>query len=776
MVQPNMSTRRTSAGNGQKRAYACSPSIEAAGAASSVPNETGNMTRGGNQADDSSWTPRNASKRVRFSDPGPSPDDRASDASTGLTPGLKRTSLLDRLRSTRRRSGPLAEILSDASIGSVTTRRAKPTALLSETDDSRTRRRLFRARISDEMNKAENERRDLRRAKAQIASLSRQLEKYRPASDNNSYDPSDSDEAIPLDDYTMGDSMLMSSSPAFRRHHDGRSSDSDHFPSPEPFSPITPTAGSNTEYLIVDDHPSEELASVAEELAAARKEKQDLFIEWRKLHSQSSAQPGADDTDPPADFMKQIVPQLEAAIRKESDLRQTLKTAQEELTSMGFSGPNMHAILSEIRSAFATARLELENIVPGETAAGLFDCKATLKALVDRLRQIGGALLTERRRADSAADSHRLLTEKFQEALKERDDVQKKLKRSEESPERNAEDTLHLRTRLQELEEEIRDQAISIDRKNKELKRYDAEEKNYERLIEELEQEIKENHDNKRELSQQVEELEESLAAAEHTAAECLGTIEMQGDSLKNKQEDIDKLAARVEGVLAENALLIDAMTKQEEELGCLNARLAEQATELSAVRDELAETENVNDMLEELNKQEARTRHRIEREVAETFTKLQGIFDHERKEEQRRQTTSNIIKGENSNKVEGSEPSLPTNSPFKKSGSGPSENVRLGRGKDRRTLFSSDLDSGIGPSDHAGPKTDPPVGSDAFLTAVGQEELINEEHVDEEHVSEEHANEELAHNENMDKGLPDDILWGNVGAEYHVDEDQNIE
>ena len=166
-----------------RRKRRSSSTLEAHGA-STNPHQEQSSSMANQPTADTAHTPKKPKKRVRFSDPGPNSSTEASSASTGLTPALKRTSFVQdsvtgsimtpRLlakKPGRRRSLP---VLSNVSPSSSLFPPLTPYlsgeiqfAPLRQVLDERSKRRIKRNKMSEEMNEIEMEQ-GSRMSKAQM--------------------------------------------------------------------------------------------------------------------------------------------------------------------------------------------------------------------------------------------------------------------------------------------------------------------------------------------------------------------------------------------------------------------------------------------------------------------------------------------------------------------------------------------------------------------------------------------------------------------------------
>lgn len=719
----------TGSTTGQKRGHTASPEPQSRSASSGC-SDAGAVTRqDGNQ--DESQTPKPRKKRARFSDPGPN-------ATTGLTPAMRRAGLSGRRQgsgaqtrsqSARRSSAPV--FLSDTLMDPVIAR-TEPIKVqfspLKQILDPRTRRRLVRSGLSEQMNRIADEQKDLKQATAEIESLQKKLEIYESqqasgaAHNNTNFD--DNYETLPIDDDTMDGTMLMSDSPAFHRYHDAHGLSSGNSTSPADTSPVTPHTGFTQPVSIMDDQSSEELRAMAEDLAAARKEKQDLFTEWRKLNAGPTAEPEAEATAPPADFMKQIVPRLEAALKAGTDLSLILDTTTEELRHLGFSGPDLCAILADLRESFQSAQNELdyhkseEEPVPSESEQSVG--KTTIQAFIQRLRQVSIALVNKQQDLKRISDAHDAMKRQFDHTVRLYGDAQDKVKKLEESQDANIEELLGSRMRAQELEEQLNDQAIAIQRLNGNLKIVEDERDSYQAICEQVEEKQR----NERQTSEKsITDLNKVISAMKQTVDLQSKDVDQFKKLVVDKQAKVSELSERVGKLFEDNKKLLAQMAERDQEIGRLNARYAEASTELQSAQADLSKAQQLNRMLDTHNQKQIAARNRIENWFNTTMTEFSKAFEIERERDRTDEVTKDIFTGNVRRRMR-PEPNLPSNSPIKKLFASTLGNVRVGRGSDRSTLSSSGfgLDSGIGGSETVQPQTDAPAGSDAFLEAIDEE------------------------------------------------------
>ena len=111
--------------------------------------------------------------------------------------------------------------------------------------------------------------------------------------------------------------------------------------------------------------------SLTLDLETARKEKTNLFNACRAhISSLDGTALGNSlrQSSPSPDFLDQIVPTLSATLARASEAAHSLESVKQELSKLGFPGSNASDIISEMRSSFRAARIELERADPEETA------------------------------------------------------------------------------------------------------------------------------------------------------------------------------------------------------------------------------------------------------------------------------------------------------------------------------------------------------------------------------------------------------------------------
>ncbi|KAL6236260.1 hypothetical protein BDW75DRAFT_207111 [Aspergillus navahoensis] len=701
-------------------------------------------------------TPR-PRKRVRFSDAGTATQ-TAPDYSTGLTPALCRTSFEEKdealqrtpTRQSRRHSTPLprSRRVTDSPIPRASTSPEKVLYFtpLRQLLDTRTQRRIRRIGLSNEINNLEREKRAAAQYERSLESLLRERDslklelelakrgkspKIQSASDDEEWmapedriehleagndrlraqlsfsamdnyrhpTPSESetdtvDTILVNDSGFEGNSVFMSDSP------DIRAADVSSVPDEFTLGPTlseTDASGQTSRGMDV------ELTAISRDLEAARKEKKDLFEACRSrlsLLSGTALGRHLRERSPPADFFDDLVPSLMQTLARASDATQALSDIQSELSNLGFHGTNAQESIGELRNAFRTARLELEHIIPGETAnAGLNGGMSTLSALVKRVQTLVESLDQEQTRHKGSSDRERALRGQFDTLLVRYESASTKIQDLEESIASSAGDMLHTRMRMQELEREAQDHATGTERLKAALNKYEDDVKRLESLVTRLEEEKAQRAENH---GQQVSELQQKVAEEESRRRAAHSTIEEMKKQIREREEVIEQsrirvcgLTAKVESLERERQQAVEdlekSVTEHEQETGLLNVRIAELNTALEAAKAETEKLNRYNAGLKEQLRLEVEAKDGLLdkwfTEQTRAFASMKATVNAERRQAKVRSANWELKSDEleSDEKDIGSEPITPVSmTRF--------VDVEVGRGKHRRRL-----DSGIG-------------------------------------------------------------------------------
>ncbi|KAL4905389.1 hypothetical protein BDW74DRAFT_152558 [Aspergillus multicolor] len=701
-------------------------------------------------------TPR-PHKRVRFSDASPVTQS-VPDYSTSLTPALSRTSFDDResaiqrtpTRSSRRHSTPLARSrrVSDSPMPRASTSPEKVLHFtpLRQLLDTRTQRRIRRIGLSDEINNLEREKRAAAQNDKSLETLLRERDSLKQElelvkrgralasqlySDDGEWmapgdriehlesgndrlraqlsfssidgyrhlTPSESDactvDTILVNDSGFeGDTVFMSDSPDFR------AADNHAIPDEFSLSPSQPAVDVSVQTSCDRDL---DFTAISRDLEAARKEKRDLFEACRSrlnLLGGTALERHLREGSPPADFFDDIVPSLMQTLARASAATQTLRDIQDELSSLGFQGADARESVHGLRDRFRIARLELERIVPGETAnVGLNDGMSTLGALVKRVQTLVESLNEEQIRHQGSSDREKALRGQFDMLLVRYESASQRILDLEESITSSAGDMLHTRMRMQELEREAQDHVVTNDKLKAALDKYRDEVKRVEDVIAKLENE---NAQRAETHTQQVSEMQQKIAEEESSRRAAQLNIENLENLIREREEVIEQnrirvcdLTAKVENIERERqqavGYLEKSVTEHEQEMGLMNVRVAELNTALEAAKSEAEKLNRYNAGLKEQLRLEVEAKDSLLNkwfaEQTRAFTSMKAAVSAERRKTKVRDANWELKSDEIESDDKGlnCEPITPVSmTRF--------VDVEVGRGKHRRRL-----DSGIG-------------------------------------------------------------------------------
>lgn len=444
------------------------------------------------------------------------------------------------------------------------------------------------------------------------------------------------------------------------------------------------------------------------DLEAARKAKKELFNAGRS-HISTFEDSGMGDflrhSSPPPDLFDNVITILTTALSRASDAAQTLEGISQECSSLGFSGASVDDIIADIRSHFRSARIELEGAIPGETVeVGLEDGKATLGALVERVKLLAEDLRTERKYHHGSLGREKALRGQFDNLLHRYEAAADKIGNLESSIASSASDMLHTRIRMQELESEGQEKTLGIERLNAALDKYHEDVKSLEELVSRLEEE---NLVAKDDYNQQLSKLQAQVAherrersAIEISASEYESRIRQLEETVEQNRIRACDLTAAAKALEQEHQKALEDIEQKakeqnqqhEEETGTLNVRISDLTTSLEEARSEARRLRQVNSGLEEQLQMEIEARDELldkwAAEQARSFAYMKETVNSERRRAKVRAANWELKSDDlmsDGTTVMGSDPVTPVSmTRF--------VDVEMGRGKNRRRM-----DSGIG-------------------------------------------------------------------------------
>ncbi|KAI9924628.1 hypothetical protein ASPWEDRAFT_40827 [Aspergillus wentii DTO 134E9] len=525
----------------------------------------------------------------------------------------------------------------------------------------------------------------------------------------------DGDTMILNDSTFEGDTFLVSDSPDIRGIKDGQ------HPVADDLSVLS--CGNSTDASIQAQLPDiihdTEINALSRDLEAARKEKLDLFDACRTRIPFSALEGAAISNSlrqlsPPPDFLEQVFTTLTAALARASDATSALDSVRQELSTLGFPGSNVDDIVSEMRTRFRSARLELERVVPGETAdVSLNDGNATLSALVKRVDLLVQNLDEERGLHDSSLGREKALKDQFDNLLARYEAASKKIHDLEDSITSSAGDMLHTRMRMQDMEREGKEQAVGIERLNAALFKYREEVKSLENLVTGLEEDkttCKETYCQKvSELEGKVADEEKARRFAETSVTEHETRIRELEQTVEQNRIRAGDLTAQMESLEKERQRVVEGLEQDaaqqlqhyEHEIGSMNVQVSELTTSLVDAKSEAERLRLSNAGLEEQLQLEIEARDNLldrwSEEQMRSFAFMKETVNAERRKAKVRTANWEMKSGDpqSDNGNLGSEPITPVSmTRF--------VDVGVGRGKQRKRL-----DSGIGILTSDGPLED---------------------------------------------------------------------
>ncbi|KAJ5684464.1 uncharacterized protein N7477_000809 [Penicillium maclennaniae] len=687
-------------------------------------------------SENTSSTPRKRGKRVRFSDPGPRLHD-AGACSTGLTPAMKRTSVGERSnrfltprdrspsRTARRRSAPTPCCQQTFDpvepFDETCSERVMQFTPLRQILDSRTKRRIRRIGLSDEITHLEREKRQISTFERTLAALREERDSLKNeliAIKQSSEIPEDlpSSESFWMSPYVRFQELEHESSRlrdeisvASHRSHDESANEGETFilndsaivvsNSPDLrgirdcHSPVLDslmldqsTSDVSTQTQTPDITEDSEIHSLTIDLEAAKSEKKRLFNACRS-HISAFETTGMGDifrqSSPPADFFDDMISILTAALSRASDATQALNGINQECSTLGFSGTSADDVISDMKSNFRSARLELE---------------------LQRIKSLAKDLRAERKHHYGSLGREKALRGQFDNLLHRYEAAANKIGNLEDSIASSAGDMLHTRMRMQELENEHQEKNIGIERLNAALDKYHEDVRSLEELVGRLEDEnlvARDRH------AQQISDLEKQVACErkqriviETSASEYEFRIRQLEETVEQNRVRACDLMAAAESLEKEHEEALEALqqnaSKQlqqyEEDNGTLNVRISELTTSLEETRSEARRLRHMNRGLEEQLRIEIDARDDLlekwASEQARAFAFMKESVGSERRRARVRSANWELKSDDlmsDGTTVIGSEPITPVSmTRF--------VDVEMGRGKNRRRI-----DSGIG-------------------------------------------------------------------------------
>lgn len=371
-----------------------------------------------------------------------------------------------------------------------------------------------------------------------------------------------------------------------------------------------------------------DVLSMGLELEAARQAKSSFLGSFREANTSfdfhfadSPARPTQNMSlsripDTPKTFHHDLSKRLKETTRRAEDAELALTALDIEITGLGFGQPETDdtlAMVAAISAHFREVRLELERLVPGETAAG-FENSKVLPELVKKLRMLSQKLKGKEAELKASKDQHHNLKGNFEKAIIAAEKVNERVKELENALDAQAEDTLHIRMRSQQLEKDLMEKEQDVTSLGRALNKYRDDITRLEKLIDDIQTEqAAENgraESQTKEHSEKIEQLEARIVseqtgrrAAEVSAIQRLARINELETTLATTKRNSAELEIQL------TALQSSTTTSSQDraaEIGALNVRISSLATALASANAEVEKLKIIKNKLEERVRSEA--------------------------------------------------------------------------------------------------------------------------------------------------------------------------
>lgn len=582
-----------------------------------------------------------SSKRVRFST-GMLPNNSASIATlpgtTGLTPAVGKA----KLSTPKRRSSTPAVRNRVVSLPTITSSSPPPTingevqiTPIRQTLDDRMRRRIRRNHLSEEVNSYEQDKREMSKLRKQIDDKDAELKKLRqelevakvqqkenPRSDLVSEQGEDSGFVL-TDEIAASEkvneieeelSLLRRSFDDFNSRPISGEVEADWNGIPRGMGSGPHSEGGDTiriyedetdYYSMKDAQDAQDAAVMGAELESARQAKQTLLSSFSRNNHRLSFDPNelrfadsparptiqtsSQEPSLPSSMKQAISKQLRQATSRAEDAELALEALEGEVRALCATfAPDQAASagLTALGDHFRSIRLELEHLMPGESAVGLNNNAALFPDLVSKLKSLLQNLGEQEGELRSLRSQEKNLRGNFDHTLQALEKANSKIKKLEEEVDQMAEEMLGMRVRSSRLEKE-RDEAHQDNKKLKDsLMIYRGEVKRLEDLIHTMEAEhvvaLRDAQSSSGDLEAKVASEETGRRKAEESAVSRLRKIQ----ELEEKLTEAHERAAAVEMEMRQT--LEAQQSRHDDEVGGLHARISNLANAQTSAEEEI--------------------------------------------------------------------------------------------------------------------------------------------------------------------------------------------
>ncbi|RMZ79170.1 hypothetical protein DV738_g3542, partial [Chaetothyriales sp. CBS 135597] len=331
--------------------------------------------------------------------------------------------------------------------------------------------------------------------------------------------------------------------------------------------------------------------------------------------------------------LQEIRKQLTLAKSRADDAELALSALEGEVRALGFTqdaDAPASTCLAALADHFRAIRLDLEHLMPGETAIS-FDNAALLPEMVKKLKQLAQQLAARDAELQGLRSQEKSLRGNFDHAIIAAGKAQSKIKELEKSIDDAAEETLYMRMKNQQLARDLNERQSDVEKLQAALDKYRQEVQRLEALISQVEDEHKRAMATVQASAKGWEtvasDMEAKAAAetlgrrkAEESAVKRLAKIQELEDALNKAKELAEETGERLQEV-EERSL------RHREEVGQLNVRNSNLSTALTSAEAEIAKLKAINQKLEERYRNEVESgRQAVERmqhEVIKAATRI---------------------------------------------------------------------------------------------------------------------------------------------------------
>lgn len=312
----------------------------------------------------------------------------------------------------------------------------------------------------------------------------------------------------------------------------------------------------------------------------------------------------------PPNFHFELSKQLKEATNRAEEAEVALTALDIEITSLGFGNAESDdtmAMVTAIANHFKQARLELERLVPGETAVGFDNC-TVLPEILKKIKLLSERLRGKENELKNAKDMHRNLKNNFEKAIIAAEKANDRMKRLEASVNNNAEEMLHIRMRSQQLEQDVAEKEKDVASLSVALNKYRADVSRLETLITEMQQDYDQSKASAQSSQSKITELEARVSsettgrrAAEISAVQRLARINELETALATSKRHAADLESRLNSLQEGSASFSELeRTAHKEEIANLNGRISSLATALTSANAEVDKLKITKQKLEE--------------------------------------------------------------------------------------------------------------------------------------------------------------------------------